>query len=65
MTIKSLYIMKHYIKFILAGLAFMAIVLTMFFKLNILMVLPALLAFQIMDNAYESIKKERNGKTSL
>lgn len=51
--------MKHYITFIIAGLAFMVIVLTMFFKLNIFLVFPALLAFQVADNAYESIKEEK------
>lgn len=51
--------MKHYITFILAGLGFMATVLTMFFRLNIFMIIPALATFQIMDNAYEKIKEDR------
>lgn len=51
--------MKHYITFIIAGIAFIAIVLTMFFKLNISMVFLALIAFQVMDNAYEAIKAKK------
>lgn len=49
--------MKHYITLIIAGIAFLAIALIMFFKLNIFMVIPALIAFQVMDNAYEAIKE--------
>lgn len=51
--------MKHYITFAIAGLALIAILLVMFFKLNIFMVIPALIVFEVADNAYESIKEER------
>lgn len=48
--------MKHYITLAAASLVFIASVLLMFFNLNIFMMVPALVSFQIADNAYESIK---------